>query len=122
MDKEKYIIFNTRDMLLRISQSQIMCFCADKNYTDMFLTTGRKFTFTYGLSAMQKHLEESLKEDVRYFVRLGKSAIANLQFVYRIDLLKQILELYDPVNNKYFTLKVSKESLKSLKQFFKEEI
>jgi DNA-binding LytR/AlgR family response regulator len=66
---------------------------------------------------MKTYLEQSLKDDVRHFVRLGKSAIVNLELVYRIDLLKHTLELYDPVTGNLFKLKVSKVSLKELKDF-----
>jgi DNA-binding LytR/AlgR family response regulator len=118
---EKYVLFNTRDTMLRISQTQIVRFSANGNYTDMFLTTGKKFTFTSGLGQMKQHLETSLKEDARYFVRLGKSAIINLRFVYRIDLQNHILELYDPVTDKFFRLEVSKGALKKLKDFLRKE-
>jgi DNA-binding LytR/AlgR family response regulator len=87
----------------------------------MVLTTGKKFTFTSRLGIIKQNLETSLKEDARYFVRLGKSAIINLRFVYRIDLQKQILELYDSATGNFFKLKVSKESLKSLKDFLRTE-
>jgi DNA-binding LytR/AlgR family response regulator len=118
---EKYVLFNTRDTLLRVSQAQIAWFGADKNYTNMITTMGKKFTFTSGLGVIKSHLEASLKEDARYFVRLGKSAIINLRLVHQIDLQKQLLELYAPATGNFFRLKVSKESLKELKKFLIKE-
>lgn len=116
--KNKYIYFNSRDAFYRIELSRIVYFEADKNYTSLFLNNGQKLVFTFSLSVMQGYLIENLREDARNFVRIGKSYIINLNFVYQINLLKQILKLYDGETHKEFTLSVSKEALKNLRGLY----
>jgi DNA-binding LytR/AlgR family response regulator len=59
-----------------------------------------------------------MKEDVKNFARIGRSFIANLSYLYKIDLLKQVLLLYDASTNKVFELSVSKGALKDLKELY----
>jgi DNA-binding LytR/AlgR family response regulator len=115
---EKYICFNSRDTFFRIALSRIVYFEADKNYTNLHQTNGQKLVFTFGLGAMKDYLEINLKEDAKNFARVGKSLIVNLNHIYKIDVLKQSLQLYDAVTNKTFTLPVSKGVLKDLKDLY----
>ena len=117
---EKYIYFNSRDSLFRIALSRIVYFEADKNYTNLCLNNGQKLVFTFGLGAMKDYLETSMKEDARIFVRIGKSLIVNLNYVYKIDLLKQSLQLYDNVTQQTFTLPAAKGALKELKELYRK--
>ncbi|MDR3250654.1 MAG: LytTR family transcriptional regulator [Tannerella sp.] len=115
---EKYVYFNSRDTLFRIALSRIVYFEADKNYTNLYLTNGQKLVFTFGLGAMKTYLETSLKTDAQCFVRIGKSLIINPNYVYKIDLLKQSLQLYDEVSGKLFTLSAAKGALRELKELY----
>jgi DNA-binding LytR/AlgR family response regulator len=118
MNMEKYIFFNSRDTLFRVALFRIVYFEADKNYTNLHLTNGQKLVFTFGLGAMKDYLEKNMKEDAQSFVRIGKSLIVNLNYVYKIDILKQVLQLYDAKTNKIFELPVSKGALKDLKELY----
>jgi DNA-binding LytR/AlgR family response regulator len=115
---EKYICFNSRDTFFRIALSRVVYFEADKNYTNLHLTNGQKLVFTFGLGAMKDYLETNMKEDAKSFARVGKSLIVNLNHVYKIDVLKQTLLLYDAGTNKIFTLPVSKGVLKDMKELY----
>ncbi|MDR3268348.1 MAG: LytTR family transcriptional regulator [Tannerella sp.] len=115
---EKYVYFNSRDTLFRIALSRIAYFEADKNYTNLYLTSGQKLVFTFGLGAMKTHLEAHMKKDTLRFVRIGKSLIINPDYVYKIDLLKQTLQLYDEATGKLFTLSAAKSALKELKELY----
>jgi DNA-binding LytR/AlgR family response regulator len=117
---EKYVYFNSRDTLFRIALSRIVYFEAEKNYTTLCLNNGQKLVFTFGLGAMKDYLESSMKEDARIFVRIGKSVIVNMNYVYKIDLLKQNLQLYDSVTQQTFTLPAAKGALKELKELYRK--
>jgi DNA-binding LytR/AlgR family response regulator len=93
-------------------------FAADKNYTFLQLNNGQKLVFTFSLQKMEQYLSEKLGKDAKMFARIGKSYIINLNCVYRIDIVKQKLHLFDAVNQKEFTLDVSKEALKNLRKVF----
>ena len=116
MNMQRYIYFDSRDTFFRIALSQIVHFAADKNYTVLQLTNGQKLIFTFSLQKMELYLYEKLNEDARIFARIGKSYIINLNYVYRIDIIKQKLHLFDTVTQKPFILDVSKEALKNLRK------
>jgi len=118
MNTNKYIYFNSRDSFFRIALSQIIFFSADKNYTLLQLTNGQKLIFTFSLQKMEQYLAEKLNEDAKMFARIGKSYIINLNYVYRIDIVKQKLFLFDAVSQKEFRLELSKEALKNLRKIF----
>lgn len=113
----EFILFNSRDELLRINPSKIVYFEADGNYTNIILANKTKATVCMNLSQMQKVLSERLKEKASVYARVGKSYIINLNYVFAIQTLKQRLVLSDQTN---FALQIpiSKESLKRLKELF----
>ena len=74
----RYLYFNNRDEFYRIALDQIIYFEADNNFTFMQLATGQKLAFTFSLQKMQKYLADSLGDDARKFVRIGKSHIINV--------------------------------------------
>jgi len=118
MNVNRYIYFNSRDTFFRIALSQIVYFSADKNYTLLQLTNGQKLVFTFSLQKMEQYLAEKLNEDAKNFARIGKSFIINLNYIYRIDMVKQKLHLFDPMTQKSFILDVSKEALKNLRKLY----
>ena len=64
-------------------------------------------------------IAEQLPELSRQFVRIGKSLIINLNYVYYIHVPKQQLILVDGQQNRY-TLSASKEALKALKELIEK--
>jgi len=118
MNINRHIYFNSRDTFFRIALSQIVWFSADKNYTLLQLTNGQKLMFTFSLLKMEQYLAETLNEDARFFARIGKSYIINLNYIFQIDTVKQRLHLFDPATQKSFTLEVSKEALRNLRKMF----
>ena len=117
---EKYIYFNSRDTFFRIALSRMVYFDAEKNYTNLHLSNGQQLVFAFGLGAMKEYLEASMKEEAGTFARIGKSLIVNLNHIYKIDLLKQSLQLYDDVTQKTFTLSAAKGALKELKELYRK--
>ena len=114
MNAPNFLLFNSRDELLRIEISCIAYFEADGNYTRIVQTN--KLCNTVGMSLVQTErlLSEKLKDKAQCFARIGKKYIVNLNYVHQINLLKQRLVLSD---GRQFvaSLDISKEALKKLK-------
>lgn len=114
----EFIIFNTRDELLRVSLKHVVYFEADGNYTHIYFSNGAKATILYSLANMKNLIEEKLKGETQPFIRIGKRYIINCSYILQINTLKQILILTSFEGNQLFKLSVSKEALKSLKELY----
>lgn len=110
-----FVFFNSRDELLRVDLSRVVCFEAESNYTKIVLSNGLTNLVLMNLGKMEELLSVRPQEDARMFARVGKRYIVNLKFIFRINVLKQELTLSD---QRFFsqTLSVSKDALKKLKE------
>ena len=117
MNKSQFLYLNSRDEFYRVDISKIVYFESDGNYTSFILNNKLKGTVCMNLARMQQLLSASLKEDAAIFARIGKRYIINLNYVYHIAILRQKLILSDGENFD-FSLSLSKESLKSLRQMY----
>lgn len=115
--KNYYLYLNSRDEFLRIDICKIVFFEADGNYTNIVLANQLKGVVCMNLARMQQVLSDRLKEQASIFARVGKKHIINLSYVYQINVLKQRLVLSDG-DNFTFSLEVSKEALKNLREFY----
>ena len=116
----EYLYFNSRDELLRICKSCIVFIEAAGNYTIINQVNGEKGIVGVAMSKMEKTLTASSdKEKSVKFARIGKSHIINLNYVFRINPLKQELVLSDQKTFSY-TLDISKEALRKLKDLLIE--
>lgn len=109
-----YLYFNSRDEFDRIDISRIICFEADGNYTNIILTNKLKVVIGISMSRMEQYISDSLKEKASCFVRIGKSCILNLNYILKINVLKQHAILTDYEGTAY-QVNISKEALKRLK-------
>ena len=111
----KLIHFNSRDKLIRIPVSNIVFFEADGNYTEIITTNKQKACLCMNLGNIEQALATQLGNEARCFMRIGKSVIVNIQYIYLIDVIRQQLILSD---FKHFTYAVpaSKEALKTVKE------
>ena len=109
-----YLYINTRDELYRIDCSKIVYMEGDGNYTNIVLVNKIKASICMNLSEMQRLISENLKEHASIFARVGKRFIINLNFVYQINVLRQVLTVTDGIHFA-FQLGVSKEALRQLK-------
>lgn len=114
----KYLYLSFRDELYRLDVSSIAYFEGDGNYTNFYLINGKKGTVLMNLLQMQNLLSKSLQEDASIFVRIGKSLIVNLNYVYRIAITKQKLILTDGKFPNSFELHASREALVNLKSMY----
>ena len=112
------LLFNTRDELIRVSLRHVIYFEADGNYTQIFFENGQKVTILYSLAKLETLLDEKLRGKKQPFVRIGKRYIINSASVFKINTLKQSLVLTNFDTSNVFTLSVSKEALKNLKDLY----
>lgn len=110
-----HLIISTSNDLLRIAASHILYISSDGNYCNFFQTGGEMRLVTFQLGQIERMIADQLPELSRNFVRIGKSLIINLNYVYYIHVPKQQLILVDKQQNRY-TLSASKEALKALKE------
>lgn len=111
---KRIIFFNSRDELLRVDLSSVVYFEADANYTKMVSANGLVDMVGISLSRMEELLMLRYKDAPGTFARIGKRFILNLNYIYRINTLKQELTLSDQ-HTFTFTLSISKIALKALK-------
>lgn len=103
--------------MYRIDISKIVYFEAEGNYTNIVLANKIKATICLGIGKMLEILKLNLSTDSSVFIRIGKSHIINADYVYSIAIVKQRLTLSDGSSFSY-TLAVSKEALKSLREMY----
>lgn len=115
--KPTCLFLNSRDELLRLDISRIAYFEAVGNYTNIMMANGLKGVVCMNLARMKEVLAESLREKSAIFARIGKRYIINLGFVFKIDVARQNLVLSDGISFSY-TLSLSKDALKGLKDVF----
>lgn len=120
MNGAKYLYINSRDELYRINIAKIVCFESEGNYTNIMMNNKMKGTVCLNLSKMQELLAANLKEASAVFARVGKRHIINLNYVFKIEVLRQRLVLSDGENFEYH-LAVSKDALKKLKSMYTGE-
>lgn len=118
---EKYLVFKTRDELVRIKIERILYFEAERNYTKLVLTNGIQFVFTVNLGKIEELLEKQIKSYSSVLVRVGKSFIVNKNHVLQINLPKTKL-LFSAADGKAKELIVPKEPLKVLKETLEQEL
>lgn len=111
----EYVLFNSRDELVRLSIADIAYFEAYGNYTKVI--TANKLTSVLGmnLGQMEVALAKQLGKSATIFIRIGKRFIINRNFIYKINVHTQSLILSD-FNRFAFKLPVSKDALRSMKQ------
>lgn len=112
---DQFLVFNSRDELVRMDITTIVYFEADGNYTQIVTVNKLKASVLMNLSQMIKALDEQLGEDAQLFMRIGKRFIINFRFIYQINVLKQTLVLSDG-SRFAFQLSVSKDALRKVKE------
>ena len=110
----EFLYLNSRDEFLRIDVSTIVFFEGEGNYTRIVLANGFEGLVCMNLGKMERMLSAKLKEKAQRFARIGKRHIVNLNYILQVTPLKQTLILSDQRNFQY-SLNVSKEALKNLK-------
>ena len=112
---QQKIYFNSRDRLIRIEVQKIVYFEGDGNYTYIVTANKHKVCITLNLTHTEEALAAQLGDNAKQFMRIGKRFIVNMNYIYQVDIQKQILMLSD-CNHFLFQIPVSKEALKTVKE------
>ena len=116
----KYLLITNSNEAVRVSPERIAYISSDGNYTTMVLVCKEEHVFTFNLATFEKLIEQQLGSDAQTFIRLGKSLIINIAYIYYLSLPKQQIVLSDHSFAHKFTLTASKEALKALKVVLEE--
>ena len=111
---QQKLYFNSRDRLIRLDIHKIVYFEGDGNYTYIVTANKQKVCVTLNLAHTEEALATQLGSNAKNFMRIGKRFIVNMNYIYQIDIQKQILLLSD-YEHFLFQLPVSKEALKAVK-------
>ena len=109
------IYFNSRDKLIRLDIEKIVYFEGDGNYTYIVTANKQKVCVTLNLAHTEEALASQLGDNAKHFMRIGKRFIVNMNYIFQVDIQKQILMLSD-CGHFLFQLPVSKEALKTVKE------
>ena len=112
------LLFNTRDELVRVDLMHVVYFEADDNYTSVCFSNGVKVVLLHSLTGMEQLINEKMKGKPQPFIRIGKRYIVNSSCILQINVLKRKLILTSFHTSQLFTLSISKEALKALKELY----
>jgi DNA-binding LytR/AlgR family response regulator len=112
---QQRIYFNSRDKLIRLNIQKIVYFEGDGNYTYLVTANKQKLCLTLNLFHTEEALASQLGDHARQFMRIGKRFIVNMNYIYQVDIQKQVLMLSD-CEHFLFQMPVSKDALKAVKE------
>jgi len=118
---DRYLVFKTRDELVRIKIERILYFEAERNYTKLVLTNGIQFIFAINLGKIEEILENQIQDYASSLLRVGKSFIINKNHVLQISLPKTKI-LFASSDGKAKELIIPKDPLKILKETLEKEL
>lgn len=110
-----YVLFNSRDELVKLSIADIVYFEADGNYTKVVTANKLTSVLCMNLGQMEAALAKQLGDNATVFIRVGKRFIINRKFIYKINVHSQALVLTD-FHRFAFRVPVSKDALRKMKQ------
>lgn len=118
---EACLIFHTRDEMTKVRLDKVAYFEADGNYTTVVFANGYKVSLLVSLLMIESLIDDTLRGRTQPFIRIGKKYIVNSTFICHINTLKQRLVLTDFNSPNIYTLSISKEALKNLKELYKKK-
>ena len=113
MEDQQIVYFSTHNELSRVELSDVMFFESDTNYTDVRFRGAHSISLLASLTNIYTLLS-SMENST--FMRVGRKYIINMKYLRHINLQKSQLLLSDSATSCAYTLSVSQESLKKLKQ------
>ena len=110
------LLLNSRDEIMSVDLNKVVYFLADGNFTRIVLENKMILTCGIGLIKMEELLAQQISRNPdSLLVRAGKSHIVNLEKIILVNVLKQQVLLAGE-SGQTFSIKVSREAAKGLKQ------
>lgn len=114
----KSVVFNKRNEMLRVPIAKAMFYEAFGNYCYGVFPNKQKIMMPVALTKIEELLKVYHDAGDAQFARIGKRFIVNLDMVVKVDMTQQQLVLSDLVSAGNFTLPVSKEALRQIKELY----
>ena len=111
-----YIIISKGTEFLRVPQDKLVYISSEGNYSNVVTVDNRQRLVTFQLGQLEGMIGEQLGEKGSHFLRIGRSLIINIDYIYLIDISKQQLVLSDCAEC-YHELSASREVLIKLKAY-----
>ena len=111
-----YIIISKGTEFLRVPQDKLVYISSEGNYSNVVTVDNRQRLVTFQLGQLEGMIGEQLGEKGSHFLRVGRSLIINIDYIYLIDVSKQQLVLSDCAGC-YHELSASREVLIKLKAY-----
>lgn len=111
-----YIIISKGTEFLRVPQDKLVYISSEGNYSNVVTVDNRQRLVTFQLGHLEGMIGEQLGEKGSHFLRIGRSLIINIDYIYLIDISKQQLVLSD-CSGCYHELSASREVLIKLKAY-----
>ena len=113
---DQYLILNFRDQMLRLNMGAIVYIAADGNYCRIVSCNRATITVTMTMQHILELIDKAMQGKPCRLVRIGKSCIINLDYIYRLDIPQQLIVLSD---QRTFSegIKVSAQAIRDLREF-----
>jgi DNA-binding LytR/AlgR family response regulator len=111
-----YIFISKGTEFLRVPQDKLVYISSEGNYSNVVTVDNRQRLVTFQLGQLEGMIGEQLGEKGSHFLRIGRSLIINIDYIYLIDVSKQQLVLSDCAGC-YHELSASREVLIKLKAY-----
>jgi DNA-binding LytR/AlgR family response regulator len=111
-----HIIISKGTEFLRVPQDKLVYISSEGNYSDVVTVDNRQRLVTYQLGQLEGMIGEQLGSNGTNYLRIGRSLIINIDYIYLIDVSKQQLVLSD-CSECYHELSASREVLIKLKAY-----
>ena len=111
-----YILISKGTEFLRVPQDKLVYISSEGNYSNVVTVDNRQRLVTFQLGQLEGMIGEQLGEKGSHFLRIGRSLIINIDYIYLIDISKQQLVLSDCAGC-YHELSASREVLIKLKAY-----
>ena len=111
-----HLVISRGTELLRVPAERLIYIAADGNYSYVVTQDGRKTMVSFQLGQIEDMIDEQLGEAGSRFSRMGRGLIINMDYVYSIDISKQMVVLSDCLHFRH-ELSASREVLIKLKAY-----
>ena len=112
----RYIVISKGTEFLRVPSDRLMYVSSDGNYSNVVTLDGERKLVSLQLGQIEDLIGNQLGDNGGNFLRLGRSLIINTDYIYLIDISKQLLVLSDCAGSRH-DLSASREVLVKLKAY-----
>lgn len=116
----KFLQFSTNSEILRVAVNAVVFISAEGNYSSITTANGECYMITMQLCKVEELISLAGIDSVTTFIRIGKSLIANREFITYINPSRKKLVVSDGHTFKH-EITASKLALKQLKTALENE-